>query len=349
MPNKRVITYAEALNEALLEEMGRDSRIFTYGIDVADHLRTFGTNKGVLEKFGAERCFSTPLSEEALAGFGLGAAIAGLRPINVHMRIDFLLLAMNQIANMISSYRYGSGGKIKVPLVIRAIIGRGWGQAYQHSKTLHSIFSHIPGLKVVMPTTPKDAKGLLITALRDENPILFIEHRWLYYQSGDVPQKSFTIPLGKGNILRKGKDITIVATSWMNVEAFKAAEILEGAGVSVEIVDPRTITPLDTDIIVKSVKKTKYCLVADNDWEFCGFGAEVAAQVSKECFGVLKAPVERIGFAPVPCPTTRNLENEFYPNSGKIIRKIEKMLKLKPIDLSHEQFYTYEHKFKGPF
>jgi len=316
---------------------------------VADHLRTFGTNKGILEKFGTERCFSTPLSEDALAGFGLGAAINGLRPINVHMRIDFLVLAMNQLMNMISSFHYGSGGKMKVPLMIRAIIGRGWGQAYQHSKTLQSVFAHIPGLKEVMPTTPRDVKGLMIASLRENNPVVFIEHRWLYYQTGEVPKEPYVIPLGEANVLRKGKDITIVATSWMNVEAFKAAELLERQGISVEIVDPRTITPLDDKTIMESVKKTKHCLVADNDWEFCGFGAEVAARVSKECFGVLKAPVERIGFAQVPCPTTRPLENEYYSNSGKIIRTVEKMFKLKPMDLSKEQFYTYENKFKGPF
>ena len=346
---KRMITHAEAINEAIMQEMERDSSVFTYGIDVADFKSTFGTNAGVLEKFGEERCFSTPLCEDTLVGFGLGAAIGGLRPINVHMRVDFLLLAMNQLANMVSSFSYGTGGKASVPFVIRAVVGRGWGQAYQHSKTLQSVFAHFPGLKVVLPTTPNDAKGLLTASIRDNNPVIFIEHRWLYFQEGEVPEEPYVTPLGVGNVLREGDDITIVATSWMNAEAFKAAEILERHGVSVEIVDPRTIVPLDEEIIINSVKKTKHCIVADNDWTFCGFGAEVAARVSKECFGVLKSPVERIGFAPTPTPTTRILENEFYPNSENIVRAVEKKLGLKPADLSNEDLYTYENKFKGPF
>jgi len=345
----RSITYADAINEALTQEMENDPRVFTYGIDVADHKRTFGTNNRILEKFGEKRCFSTPLSEDTLAGFGLGAAIGGLRPINVHIRVDFLLLAMNQIANMISSFHYGSGGALSVPLVFRAIIGRGWGQAYQHSKSMQSVFAHIPGLKVVMPTTPKDVKGLLIGSIRDNNPVIFIENRWLYYQDGEVPEELYTIPLGEGNIIREGSDVTVVATSWMNVEALHAAEILKRRGVSVEIVDPRTIVPLDEKIIFDSVKKTKNCVVADNDWTFCGFGAEIAARVSKECFGALESPVERIGFTPTPAPTTRILENEFYPNAENIIRVIEKKLSLEPADLSGENFYSHEHKFKGPF
>ncbi len=345
----RSISYASAVNEALLQEMERDKKVFIYGIDVADHKRTFGTNSGILEKFGSDRCFSTPLSEDALMGFGLGAALSGLRPINVHMRIDFTLLTLNQLANMVSSYHYGSGGKLSVPLVVRTIVGRGWGQAYQHSKTLHSYFGHIPGLKVVVPTTPYDAKGLMISAIRDNNPVIIIEHRWLYYQTGIVPSESYEVPIGSANVLRKGKDITVIATSWMNVEAYKAAEILAKRGVEVEIIDPRSIYPLDEKTIIASVKKTKRCIVADNDWSFCGFGAELAATISSACFGILKSPVDRLGFAHVPCPTVRILENAFYPNSGDIIRAVEKQLKLSPTDLTEEQFYSYEHKFKGPF
>jgi len=345
----RLITYSDAINEALIQEMERDPKVFTYGIDVADHKRTFGTNNNVLEKFGDKRCFSTPLSEDGLAGFGLGAAVGGLRPINVHIRVDFLLLAMNQLANMISSFHYGSGGTMEVPLVFRAVVGRGWGQSYQHSKSVQSMFAHLPGLKVVMPTTPKDVKGLLVSSIRDNNPVVFIEHRWLYYQDGEVPEDLYTVPLGKGNVIREGKDVTVVATSWMNVEALHAAKIMEKRGVSVEIIDPRTIVPLDEELIVDSVKKTKNCVVADNDWTFCGFSAEVASRVAEKCFGELKSPIERVGFAPTPCPTVRILENEFYPNAEKIVRAIERQLKLEPADLSDENFYSHEHKFKGPF
>lgn len=345
----RTISYREALNEAMIQEMERDENIFVYGLDVSDHKRIFGSTEKILEKFGKKRCFITPLSEDAMTGVGLGAAINGLRPIHIHIRVDFMLLAMNQIVNMISNYRYMSGGEIKIPLVIRAIVGRGWGQSAQHSKSLHSIFAHIPSLKVVLPTTPRDAKGLLISAIRDDNPVLFFEHRWLYFTTGGVPEKAEPIPLGEPNILHPGKDITIVGTSWMNVEALKAAEVLEKHGVSVEVVDPRTIAPLNDKPIIDSVKKTGHCIVADNDWIYCGFGAEMAASISEKCFGDLESPVERVGFAQVPCPTTRPLENEFYPNAINIIRMIEKKLKLDPIDLSKEEFYSWENRFKGPF
>lgn len=349
MKKNRTITYQQAINEALHQEMARDPRVFTYGIDVGDHKRIFGTTAGLSEKFGNNRCFSTPLCEESMLGFGLGSAMVGLRPIHVHMRVDFLLLAMNQLINMIASASYGSAGALRVPIVIRAIIGRGWGQGFQHSKSLQSVFSHIPGLKVVMPTTPADAKGLLIAAIREDNPVIVIEHRWLYYQEGEVAENAFALPLDKAQVLRKGKDVTIVATSWMNVEAHHAARVLQERGIDAEIIDARAIAPLDEETIVNSVKKTGRCIVADYDWTYCGFSAEIAAVVSKKCFSALKYPVERIGFADVHCPTARSLENGFYPNAGTIIRTVEKMFDLPPANFSKEQFYSHEHKFKGPF
>ena len=345
----RKITYCQALNEAMIQEMERDPNVFVYGLGVTDHKKIFGTTSNMIEKFGEKRCFETPLCEDAMTGFGLGAALNGLRPIHIHTRVDFLLLAMNQLINMVSCYRYGTGTEIKIPIVIRAIIGRGWGQGFQHSKSMQSVFAHIPGLKVVMPTTARDAKGLLASAIRDGNPVIFLEHRWLYWQEELIPEKSFTLPLGQAEILRKGKDLTIVATSWMNIEALQAARVLKKRNISVEIVDPKTIFPLDEKTIIKSVKKTGHCIVADNDWLYCGFSAEVAARVSKSCFKELKSPVERLGFAPTPCPTARHLENEFYPNAVKIIRTAEKLLGLTPMDLSKEKFYNYENKFKGPF
>ncbi|MEK7479506.1 MAG: transketolase C-terminal domain-containing protein [Patescibacteria group bacterium] len=347
---KRLITYEAAINEALHEEMQMDPRVFVYGIDVADHKRTFGTGIGILEKFGAERFFSAPLSEEALTGFGLGAAINGLRPILTHIRVDFMLLAMNQLVNMVATHTYGTGGKVKVPLTIRAVIGRGWGQGFQHSKSLQSFFAHIPGLKVVMPTTPYDAKGLLKAAIRDDAPVIVLEHRWLYKQKGEVPKEDYIVPIGSSNVLRKGKDITIVATSWMNVEAAHAADILERErGIEAEIIDPRTISPLHDEPIFRSVGKTGHCIVADYDWANCGFSAEVAARVSEACYGVLKSPVRRIAFPETHCPTTRPLENIFYPNAKDIVRAAEKSLNLRPIDLSKENFYSHEHTFTGPF
>jgi pyruvate/2-oxoglutarate/acetoin dehydrogenase E1 component len=345
----RTATYCEALNEAIIQEMDRDPSVFVYGIGVPDHKKIFGTTNDILERFGPERCLDTPIAEDSMTGFGLGAAISGLRPIHIHIRVDFLLLAMNQLANMVSSFCYGSAGRVKVPMVIRAVAGRGWGQGYQHSKTMHSTFAHLPGLKVVTPTTVADAKGLMISAIRDDNPVLLIEHRWLYWQQGSLPDGDFAIRIGEPYVIRKGSDLTIIATSWMNVEALKAAEILQRRGVSIEIVDPRTLAPLEDEMLVASVEKTGHCIVADNDWSFCGFGAEVAARISEKCFGRLKSPVHRIGFAHVPCPTARHLENEFYPNAETIVRAVEKKLDLSPTDLSKENFFSHENRFKGPF
>ncbi len=345
----RNITYCDALNEAIAQEMERDPSVFIYGLGVPDHKRIFGSTNDLVERFGKERCFDTPLSEDAMTGFGLGAAINGKRPIHVHIRADFLLLAMNQLANMVSSYRYFSGGRLKVPMVIRVIIGRGWGQGHQHSKSMYSIFAHIPGLKVVLPTTPYDAKGMLISAIRDDNPVIFFEHRWLYWQEGEVPAEPYTVPIGPAHVVRKGKDITVVATSWMNVEALKAAEILARNGVDVEIVDVRTIAPFEDDLVVESVLKTGHCIIADNDWLECGFSAEAAARIYDKCFGRMKSPIERVGFAFTPCPTARHLENAFYPNAITIIRAIEKKLDLDPTDLNGEEFYSHENRFKGPF
>jgi acetoin:2,6-dichlorophenolindophenol oxidoreductase subunit beta len=346
----RKISYCEALTEAIRQEMERDSKIFVYGIGVPDHKRIFGSTRGLVEQFGPERCFDTPLSEEAMTGFGLGAAINGLRPIHVHARVDFFLLAMNQLANMLSCYHYATAGKLRVPMVIRVIIGRGWGQSFQHSKTMHSTFAHIPGITVAMPTRPYDVKGMMIEAIRDDNPVVFIEHRWLYYAVDEVPEEPYTIPLGTGNVLRHGSDVTVVATSWMNVEAMRAADVLQQRhGVSVEIVDPRTISPFDERIVIDSVARTGRCIVADYDWLHCGFGAEVAARVSKECFRGLKAPVERLGFAFAPCPSTRPLENSYYPDAVTILRSVEKMLDLAPAAVADQEFFSYERKFRGPY
>ncbi len=345
------IKFVQAINEALTEEMDRDRNVFVYGLDVTDHKRIFGSTVGLLEKFGPDRCFATPLSEDSMTGFALGAAISGMRPVHIHIRVDFLLLGFSQLANMISAFHYLTDGQLKVPLVIRAVIGRGWGQGAQHSKSMQSVFAHLPGLKVVMPTTPADAKGLLKSAIRDDNPVIFLEHRWLYDIEGEVPEGSdFTLPIGEPSTLRKGGDLTVVSTSWMNIEALKAAEVVKNKhGVELEIIDARTLFPLNYNPIFSSVNKTGHCIVADYDWLYCGFSAEVAAQVSSSCFSDLKSPVSRIGFAAAPCPTTRPLENIFYPGAVDIIREVEAKLGLPKADLTNEEFYSYEHKFKGPF
>jgi len=347
--SKRIITYAQAINEALRQEMERDSSVFVYGLDVADHKGINGTTSGLAEKFPG-RCLSTPLSEEALMGFGLGAAINGLRPVNVHIRVEFLLVAFNQLVNMLASARYGSNGKLSVPIVIRVLIGRGWGQGFQHSKSLQSIFAHIPGLKVIMPATPYDAKGMLIAAIRDDNPVICMEHRFLFWQEGEVPFEPYTVPLGKCSILRSGSDVTIVASSWSCVDALDAAKVLERKhNILAELINVRTIAPFDDATVNQSVRKTGHCIVVDSDWTHCGFSAEVAARVQEDCFGSLRSPVTRIGFAPTHCPTTRPMEDLYYPNAETIIRVTEKKLGLKPADLSDEKFHNYENKFKGPF
>lgn len=346
--NDRMITYCEAINEASKQEMSRDPNVFVYGIGVPDHKRIFGTTLD-LDEFGPDRFIDTPLCEDSLMGFGIGAALNGLKPIFIHIRVDFLLLALNQLINMAPNISYCSGGKLSVPIVIRAIIGRGWGQGCQHSKTLHSIFAHIPGLKVVMPSNPYNAKGLLVSAIRDLNPVIFIEHRWLYWQYGNVPLESYEVKIGSCCIVREGKDITIVATSWLLAESLHAAKILSKHDVEVEIIDTYSISPLDDTEIIQSVNKTGRCLVVDNDWVHCGFSAEISARISNKCFHSLSHPVERMGFAECPCPTARHLEEEFYPDAKDIVKKIESMLDIEPIDMSNEILFSHENKFRGPF
>jgi pyruvate dehydrogenase E1 component beta subunit len=345
---KQVMQFRDALAMAQADAMREDPNVFVFGLDVPDHKSIFGSTKGLLNEFGSRRVFGTPLSEDAMTGAALGAAITGLRPIHVHIRVDFLLLGLNQIANMVSAIRYMSGGQLKAPMVIRAVIGRGWGQGPQHSKTLHSFFAHIPGLKVVMPSTTQDAYSLLRASNKDDNPVVFIEHRWLYDVEGEV-DTSMEGRLGESIVRRQGRDLTIVSTSWMTVEALKAAEVLARHGIEAEVVDVRSIFPLDKETILNSVQKTGRLIVADYDWVNCGFSSEVAATVSHALFGRLQHPVERLGFEFVPCPTTRPLENLYYPSAVQIIRTAERMLSMQAIDLTRDNFYSYENKFKGPF
>jgi pyruvate/2-oxoglutarate/acetoin dehydrogenase E1 component len=346
----RTISYCEAIREALFQEMERDSSVFVYGIGVPDHKGIFGSVDGLAAHFGTNRCRDTPISEDSMTGVGIGAALAGMRPVHVHIRVDFLLLAMNQIANSMTTVAYNSGGELSVPMVIRAVVGRGWGQGCQHSKSMFSTFAHIPGLKVLAPTTPQDAKGLLIAAIRDDNPVLMLEHRWLYWQTGNVSPDSDPIEIGSAKVLRPGKDLTIVAVSWMNVEAAHAADMLSRYhDVSAEIVDVRSLAPLDTRTIVESVRKTGRCMIADNDWISYGASAEIATQVYSNAAGSLRAEIVRLGFEHTPCPTVRHLENEFYPNAATIFREAERMLGLEHKSLEGENFYSHENRFKGPF
>lgn len=326
--------------------MEKDPSVFVFGIGADDHKAIFGSTKGLVERFGKERVFDTPLSEGAMTGVAIGAAINGMRPVHVHIRLDFMYLAMDQIFNMAAKWRYMFGGKMNVPLVIRAVIGRSWGQGAQHSQSLPSFFMHVPGLKVVMPTTAYDAKGLLLSAIFDSNPVIMIEHRLLYYISDETPEGFYTVPFGKTFVRREGKDLTIVANSYMVVEALKAADFLAEAGIEVEVLDPVSLVPLDSDTILKSVKKTGRLLVMDTSWPTCGVSAEIAAIVSEKGFESLKAPIRRLGNAETVCPVSQPLEKEFYPNASKIVQTVCDMLGRKA---PSQEAPVLTSKFKGPF
>lgn len=342
----KILSYQDAINEAIQEEMESDPSVFVIGGET----KMFGSLAGLEDKFGNSRVITTPISEDATTGLVLGAAMTGLRPIQVHIRVDFMLLAINQIVNMISTQSYNSNGRQEVPLLIRAVVGRGWGQGYQHSKSLHGLFAQIPGLKVIMPTSPKDAKGMIRSAIRFNGPVISLENRWLYWQEGEVPEGEFLMDLNKPECLREGNNITIVASSWMNVEAKLAAEILENEhGVKASIFDIKSTDLSNMNEIIDSVNSSGKCIIADNDWLYSGLSGEIAFRIHEKSFKYLKMPIERIGFKQVPCPTTRVLEDAFYPNAFDIVRRSELMLGLKECSLNDYQLYSHETKFRGPF
>ncbi len=323
----RKLTFAEAIREALDQALARDEHVFIMGQGVDDPLGMFGTTLDLHKKYGQNRVFDTPLSENGLTGIAVGTALVGMRPVYVHNRPDFLLLAMDQIINHASKWSYMFGGRVKVPLVIRAVIGRGWGSAAQHSQALQGLFMHIPGLRLVMPSTAYDAKGLLIASIADNNPVIFLEHRWLFKHTGHVPEDLYSIPFGKGVVRKEGKDVTIVGVSYMVIEALRAAEKLEKEGYDVEIIDPRTLRPLDEDIILNSVRKTGRLIIADTGWKTSGVGAEIAAMVTERGFEYLKAPVRRVACPDVPTPSSYVLEEEFYPGTEDIVNSVKEMVK----------------------
>ena len=316
--NERVIDYAQALYEATQHEMERDPSVFVYGLGVDDAKGMYGTTLDLHKDFGADRCFDTPLAEDAMTGVGVGAAIAGMRPIHIHQRMDFLLLCMNQLVNMAAKMPYMTDGAVQVPMVVRGIIGRSWGQGAQHSQAFHSYFMHVPGLKVFAPTTPHDAKGCLITAIRDNNPVIFMEHRMLYRNTGNVPEEAYEVPFGKARILTEGDDVTIVGISYTVVEALRAKHLLDDENISAEVIDPVSLAPLDIDTIAASVEKTGHLLVVDTSWLSCGASSEIITQLVERFQGRVEFKVKRLGYQPTPCPTTRPLEDMYYPNASSI-------------------------------
>ncbi len=320
----RKLKYCEAIGEATLQAMQRDERIFVMGEGVDDPKGIFGTTRTAYEAFGEKRVFDIPLSENALTGWGTGAALNGMKPLMVHARNDFLLLALDQIVNHAAKWKYMHNEQ--VPWTIRSLIGRGWGQAAQHSQALHAIFAYIPGLKMVMPATPYDAKGLLMAALADPSPVIIIEHRNLYQTAGIVPAEPYEVPLGKANILKVGNDVTIVAISQMVEEALKASDALSKIGIHPEVIDVRTLRPLDSDSIIASVKKTGRLIVCDVGWKQFGVSAEITSRVVEEAFPFLKNAPIRIGLPDCPTPCSYSLEKVYYPDDRDIIDAVKKIL-----------------------
>ena len=346
----RVASFVEAIREATDQEMARDPRVVLFGLDVDDPKAILGTTRGLAERYGPERVFGTPLSEEAMTGAAVGMALAGLRPIHVHIRMDFVMLAMNQLINMAAKIHYMFGGQESCPLVVRSIIGKSWGQGAQHSQGLYSFFMHVPGLKVVAPSTPYDAKGCLTAAVRDENPVMFIEHRILYYQKGPVPERSYEVAPGRARVAVPGKDVTIVGISYMQVEALRAQRYLEEVGVAAEIVDPIWLSPLDVDTIAASAARTGRLLVVDNGWSTCGASAEILSAVYERLQDGRLPRARRMAFAPTPCPTTPSLEKLFYPNARTIAAAAYDLVKGSPQNwLPQERPDLNDIEFKGPF
>ena len=320
---ERVITFADAINEALRLEMRRDPNVIVFGENVSSSWRA--TTRGLKEEFGRERVRDAPITETAFIGAGVGAAILGLRPVVELMLVDFGLVAMDQILNQMAKSHYMSGGAVRVPMTLRAIYGAGTSSGATHSESLYSLFAHMPGLKVVIPSNPYDAKGLIASSIRGEDPTIFMEHRLLYRVEGPVPEEAYTVPFGVANKVREGSDVTVVATGLMVGEAVKAADELRPR-VSVEVVDPRTIVPLDEEAILHSLEKTGRLVIVDEDYERCGFSAEVAAIAAEKGFRHLEAPVSRVATPNVPIPYSPVLEKHVLPDKEKIIRGIKGVL-----------------------
>jgi pyruvate dehydrogenase E1 component beta subunit len=314
------ITYLEAVREALQQEMRRDERVFVIGEDVGVYGGAFGVTRGMVEEFGEERVIDTPISEYGIAGAITGASLTGMRPVGEIMFMDFTTLAMEQLVNQAAKMRFMFGGRISVPFVLRCPAGSGTGAAAQHSQSLENWFVHVPGLKVVMPSTPWDVKGLLLASIRDDNPVIFVEHKLLYKLKGPVPEEPYTIPLSSADVKREGRDLTIVATSIMVKRAVEAAEQLALDGIQAEVVDPRTLKPLDEDTIVRSVSKTGRALIVHEASRTGGYGGELAAVIAgSEAFDYLDAPIVRLAGRDTPIPYNRNLETHTVPQVDDII------------------------------
>ena len=327
MAGERKLTMSEAVREAMTLEMRRDPKVFLAGEDIGIIGGAFGVTGKMIEEFGPERMMNTPISETAIAGIGVGAAAAGYRPIVEIMFSDFIGIAMDEIANQAAKMRYMFGGKAKIPMVVRTACGAGVSGAGQHSQTLEAWVTHIPGLKVVYPSNSYDAKGLLISSIRDDNPVIFFEHKFIYGISSDCPEGEYTIPIGQAKLLREGKDATVIAWGLMVHRASKAAANLEKQGINVDVIDVRSLVPLDTAAIIKSVKKTGRVVIVQEAYRTSGFAGEISAIISEEAFSALKGPIIRVTSPNTTIPLSPILENEFLPSPEKIVAAVLKLVK----------------------
>jgi len=321
----RPLTYAEAIREAHAQLLDSDPRVFVTGQGLWSPWYAGTSLRDLETQFGRDRVLDSPVSENATTAAAIGAAMTGMRPIVFHPRMDFMLLAVDPIVNQAANWCYLFAGQVSVPVVIRAAINRGGEQGAQHSQALQAFFMHVPGLKVVMPSTPYDAKGLLIAAVRDDDPVLYIDDRWLYGETGDVPEEMYAVPIGRGTVVRRGKDATLVASSYVAAEAAKAAGALAGEGVDVELIDLRSIKPWDRELVCASVERTGRLVVADGGWATCGVAAEVAATVAADAFHYLKAPIVRVTLPDVPAPMSAALEEAYYPTAVSIAAAVREL------------------------
>jgi len=350
----RKLSFNQAINEAMFIAMETSNEVITYGLGVPDPKGVFSTTLGLQEKFGSQRVFDTPTSENAMTGIGIGASLAGLRPVMVHQRVDFFLLAMDQLINNAAKWKFMFGGKSNVPITIRLIVGHGWGQGPTHSQNLHSIFSHIPGLKVVLPTTAYDAKGMLLESIFDDDPVIFLEHRWLHNLESNVPKGPYRVPIGKAKIIESGADITVVSLSYMTIESMHAVKELTKKGISCELIDLRTTSPLDWKTIIDSVNKTGRLLAIDSSNKSFSVASEIIARISMECHDSLQEAPRRLALEDSPSPTSFGITNKYYFGAKEIFKEVNDILNI-DVQMDESIFKKqYPHDvpgdwFKGPF
>jgi len=354
MLKKKTKKFSEAIREGTLMAMRKYKNSYLMGLGVPDPKGIFGTTLNLHKEFGSKRVLDTPTSENGMTGVAIGSAIVGMRPIIVYQRVEFALLAAEQIINQAAKWNYMTDGKTNLPIVIRLIIGKGWGQGPQHSQSLESIFSHTPGLKVVAPFKPSDAKGLMISAVTDKNPVIIFEHRWLHNIEGIVSNKFYQIPIGKGQYLKKGKDLTLISFSYASLETLKASKILSLFGIDAEIIDLRSIRPIDKKIILDSIKKTGKAVIIDNGLKHFSVGSEIISLIVENNMKYLKSPPIRIGIEDVPIPCSRSIAKYCYPTSLQIVEKVLRLFK-KTVPkklLNDKNFYSSDvpgKNFSGPF